>query len=69
MKRAKVTGDKTKLAAERIAIRDQLTQMKSWNYRGVLGKTYFGDDGAAHMPTYIIIDSKGKLSELTEVED
>ena len=69
MKRAKVTGDKSKLAAERIAVRDQLTQMKSWNYKGVLGKTYFDETGAAHMPTYIVIDSKGKLSLLTSVDD
>lgn len=69
MKRAKVTGDKSKLAAERTAVRDQLTQMKGWNYKGVLGKTYFDETGAAHMPTYIVIDTKGKLSLLTSVED
>jgi hypothetical protein len=35
----------------------------------VLGKTYFDETGAAHMPTYIVIDSKGKLSLLTSIDD
>jgi branched-chain amino acid transport system substrate-binding protein len=69
MKRAKVTGDKSKVAAERTAIRDQLAQMKSWNYKGLLGHTFFGEDGAANMPTYVIIDSHALLQLMAEIDD
>ncbi len=53
-KRAKVTGDPAKLAAERTALRDELTQMKSWALTGLLGKSYFDADNGAVLPTYII---------------
>ena len=54
LKRANVTGDASKLAVERTAIRDQLKTMKGWNFDGVIGRSWFGEDGDASLPTYVV---------------
>jgi branched-chain amino acid transport system substrate-binding protein len=61
MKKANVTGDKDKLAQERIAIRDILEKMEP--LPGVLGSVNFAADHDARMPIYIIgiKDSKTSL--------
>ena len=62
MRRAKVTGEPGKRAAERIAIRDQMLSMESWNFEGVLGRTWFFPDGAARLPAHVIEVRGGKLA-------
>jgi branched-chain amino acid transport system substrate-binding protein len=52
MKKANVTGDKDKVAAERLAIRDILEKMEP--LEGVLGAVNFSADHDARMPIYII---------------
>ncbi|EHL95394.1 Tat pathway signal sequence domain protein [Acetobacteraceae bacterium AT-5844] len=64
MRRAKVTGEPSRRAAERIAIRDEMQRMESWNYEGVLGRTWFQQDGAARLAAHVIEVSGGKLQLL-----
>jgi len=52
MREANVTGDPANLAAERIAIRDQLAAME--NFPALEGNITFGEDGDALKPVYII---------------
>jgi branched-chain amino acid transport system substrate-binding protein len=61
MKAAKVTGDPTKLAAERTAIRDEIKKMK--DFPALEGPISFGDNGDALKPVYVIEmkDSKWNL--------
>jgi branched-chain amino acid transport system substrate-binding protein len=61
MRRAKVTGEPGKRAAERIAIRDEMLKMESWGWDGVLGKTWFFPDGAARLPAHVVEVHDGKL--------
>jgi branched-chain amino acid transport system substrate-binding protein len=58
MKRAKVTGDASKLAAERAAIRDELRNLK--DFPALEGPISFGKDGDALKPVYIIEMQDGK---------
>jgi branched-chain amino acid transport system substrate-binding protein len=58
MKKANVTGDPSKLAAERSAIRDELRKMK--NFPALEGPISFGKDGDALKPVYIIEMQDGK---------
>lgn len=51
MEKAKVTGDPSKLAAERTAIRDALKDMV---YDGVTGSVCFDKNGDAELPAYIV---------------
>ena len=67
-KRAQVTGDPAKVASERTALRDQITQMKSWNMTGLLGRSYFNPDGSAQLPTYIVEVHNAKLQLLGTIE-
>lgn len=61
MKRAKVTADPSRLAAERTAIRDELRKMK--DFPALEGPISFGENGDALKPVYIIEmkDSKWTL--------
>jgi branched-chain amino acid transport system substrate-binding protein len=61
MKQVNATGDKDKLAAERLAIRDALEKMPP--LEGILGPVNFSADHDARMPIYIIEirDSKFNL--------
>jgi branched-chain amino acid transport system substrate-binding protein len=61
MKSAKVTGDGSKLAAERTAIRDELAKMK--DFPALEGPISFGADGDALKPVYVIEmqDAKWRL--------
>ncbi|MFG1357508.1 ABC transporter substrate-binding protein [Xanthobacter pseudotagetidis] len=61
MKRAGVTGDKAKLAAERTAIRDELGKLK--NFQALEGSISF-TDGDAVKPVYIIEVKDGKWTLL-----
>ena len=67
MRRAKTTGDAAKVAAERVAIRDQLNAMKTWGYSGILGKSYFGEIGDALLPTYIVEIKNGDFKLLDTI--
>jgi branched-chain amino acid transport system substrate-binding protein len=58
MKNGKVTGDASKLAAERTAIRDELRKMK--DFPALEGLISFGADGDALKPAYIIEMQDGK---------
>jgi branched-chain amino acid transport system substrate-binding protein len=64
MRRAQVTGEASKRTAERQAIRDELRRMQSWNYEGVLGRTWFQEDGSARLPAHVIEVKDGKLQLL-----
>lgn len=68
IKRGNITGDVSKLAAERVALRDQLLQSKSWNFDGVIGREYFGADGDALMPTYVVEIKGGDFTLLDTVK-
>jgi branched-chain amino acid transport system substrate-binding protein len=61
IKNGNVTGDPAKLAAERTAIRDQLTKLKE--FPALEGPISFGEDGDALKPAYIIEmqDAKWRL--------
>ncbi len=61
MKKAKVTGDQSKLAAERTALRDEVRKMK--DFPALEGPISFGTNGDALKPVYIIEmkDSKWSL--------
>ncbi len=61
MKRANVSGDAGKLAAERTAVRDELAKMK--NYDALEGKISFVD-GDAVKPVYVLEVKSGKWSLL-----
>jgi branched-chain amino acid transport system substrate-binding protein len=61
MRRARVTGEPARRAAERIAIRDQLTAMQSWNFTGVLGRIWFEADNSARLPAHVIEVRDGGL--------
>jgi branched-chain amino acid transport system substrate-binding protein len=52
MTQAKVTGDRSKLAAERTAIKDELRKLK--NFPALEGSISFGSNGDALKPVYII---------------
>jgi branched-chain amino acid transport system substrate-binding protein len=52
MKRAKVTGDKTKLAEERTAIRDELRKMK--DFPAIVGNLSMGPEGDVIKTIYIL---------------
>lgn len=54
MRRTRVTGEPSRLANERIMIRDELRRMESWNWEGVLGRTWFYPDGAARLPAHVV---------------
>ncbi len=69
MRRAHVTGDPDKLAAERIAIRDQIADMKPWDFHGVIGREFFNDQGDAILPTYIVEIENGDFTLLSSVTD
>jgi branched-chain amino acid transport system substrate-binding protein len=58
MKQAKVTGDPSKLAAERTAIKDELRNMK--NFPALEGAISFGSNGDALKPVYVIQLQDGK---------
>jgi branched-chain amino acid transport system substrate-binding protein len=62
MKRAKVTGDPAKLAAEREAIKDELRKMK--DFPALEGPISFGANGDALKPVYIIEMKDGKWTLL-----
>jgi branched-chain amino acid transport system substrate-binding protein len=62
MKRAKVTGDPSKLAAEREAIKDELRKMK--DFPALEGPISFGANGDALKPVYIIEMKDGKWTLL-----
>jgi branched-chain amino acid transport system substrate-binding protein len=61
MKKAKVTGDQSKLAAERTALRDEVRKMK--DFPALEGPISFGANGDALKPVYVIEmkDSKWSL--------
>ncbi len=61
MRRAGVTGEAANRARERTAIRDQLAQMQSWNWSGVLGPLWFGSDNSARLPAHVIEVRDGGL--------
>jgi len=58
MKQANVTGDPSKLAAERSAIKDELRKMK--NFPALEGAISFGSNGDALKPVYVIQLQDGK---------
>ena len=62
MEAAKVSGDPSKLAAERTAIRDTLGKL---SYDGLIGKICFESTGDAQLPGYVLTmqDRKWKLLE------
>lgn len=62
MKEAKVTGDPSKLAAERTAIRDAIQGMK--DYPALEGPISFGDDHDALKPVYVLEIRDGKWALL-----
>jgi branched-chain amino acid transport system substrate-binding protein len=62
MKRAKVTGDPAKLAAEREAVKDELRKMK--DFPALEGPISFGANGDALKPVYIIEMKDGKWTLL-----
>jgi branched-chain amino acid transport system substrate-binding protein len=62
MKQAKVTGDPSKLAAERTAIRDALKRMK--NFPALEGSISFGTDNDALKPVYVVEMRDGKWNLL-----
>jgi branched-chain amino acid transport system substrate-binding protein len=68
MRRARVSGDVAELAQARSAIRDQLLSTQSWNFEGVIGKEYFGADGDARMPTYVVQLQDGAFKLLDTVK-
>ena len=51
MEEAKITGDSSKLAAERTAIRDTLGKL---TYDGLIGKICFESTGDAQLPGYVL---------------
>lgn len=63
MKAAKVTGEPSKLAAERTAVRDEIKKMK--DFPALEGPISFGDNGDALKPVYVIEmkDAKWTLLE------
>ncbi len=61
MRRANVTGEPARRAAERTAIRDQLLAMQSWNFTGVLGRIWFESDNSARLPAHVIEVRDGGL--------
>src|SRR5262249_12897144 len=58
MKQANVTGDPSKLAAERTAIKDELRKMR--NFPALEGAISFGSNGDALKPVYVIQLQDGK---------
>jgi branched-chain amino acid transport system substrate-binding protein len=62
MKNANVTGDPTKLAAERTAVRDEIRKMK--DFPALEGPISFGSNGDALKPAYIIEMKDGKWNLL-----
>src|SRR6266702_8752378 len=58
MKQAKITGDPSKLAAERTAIKDELRKMK--DFPALEGAISFGSNGDALKPVYVIQLQDGK---------
>jgi branched-chain amino acid transport system substrate-binding protein len=58
MRQANVTGDPSKLAAERTAIKDELRKMK--NFPALEGAISFGSNGDALKPVYVIQLQDGK---------
>ena len=62
MKKAGVTGDPSKLASERTAIRDELRKMK--NFPALEGPISFGKNGDALKDVYIIEMQNGKWNLL-----
>ncbi len=58
MKRANVTGDPNKVAAERDAIREELSKMK--DFPAVEGLISFGSDGDALKPVYVLEIKDGR---------
>lgn len=67
MRRSNATGERTRLAAERTAIRDALRGMEAWNWSGVLGRTWFFPDGAARLPAHVIEVREGALRLLDTI--
>ena len=63
MKKAKVTGDQSKLAAERTALRDEVRKMK--DFPALEGPISFGANGDALKPVYITEMKDSKWSLLT----
>lgn len=63
MKAAKITGEPSKLAAERTAVRDEIKKMK--DFPALEGPISFGDNGDALKPVYVIEmkDAKWTLLE------
>lgn len=64
MRRAKVTGEPGRRAAERVAIRDEMQRMEGWDFEGVLGRTWFYPDGAARLPAHVVEVRDGRLQLL-----
>ncbi len=63
MEAAKITGDPSKLAAERTAIRDTLGKL---TYDGLIGKICFESNGDAQLPGYVLTMKDGKWVLLEE---
>lgn len=59
MEQAGVTGDASKLASERTAIRDTL---KTIVYEGVTGRVCFDKNGDAELPAYVVEIKGGNIS-------
>ena len=60
MRQAKVTGDPSKLAAERTAIKDELRKMR--DLPALEGAISFGSNGDALKPVYVIQLQDGRSS-------
>ena len=59
MKQTNVTGEPSKLAAERTAIKDELRKMK--NFPALEGAISFGENGDALKPVYVIQLQAGQM--------
>ncbi len=67
MRRTNATGERARLANERVAIRDALRGMEAWNWSGVLGRTWFFPDGAARLPAHVVEVREGALRLLDSI--
>lgn len=63
MKKANITGDPSKLAAERTTLRDEIKKLR--DFPALEGPISFGDNGDALKPVYIIEMQSGKWTLLT----
>ncbi len=63
MRKAKVTGEPSKLKAERTAIRDALANI---TVSGVMGEICFEKNGDAQLPGYVVTMKNGQWELLEE---